>query len=229
VTAGLVTVAALFVETDGVYFGLPGVIPWDQRKDARLYDGTHPVVAHPPCDRWGRYWSGGPSARERKIKGDDGGCFAAALAAVETFGGVLEHPEASHAWRAHGILPPPKTGGWLRVRSGWTCCVEQGHYGHPARKATWLYYVGDVPPPELTWGPSAGQRLDEGFHSKAERDAARAAGQKPRPRLSTAENVATPIPFRDLLLGLALMSRKREAHCADFQVGDGCPQCEGER
>ena len=200
-------IAALFVATGGVYFGLPNVDPWDELRDARAYDGPHPVVAHPPCDRWGRYGSGGPSARVRTITGNDAGCFAAALASVEEFGGVLEHPEASHAWRASGILPPPKTGGWLRVRKGWTCCVEQGHYGHPARKATWLYYVGDVPPPELTWGPSAGRRLDEGFHSKAERDAARAAGQKPRPRLSTAQNIATPIPFSDLLLGLAKMSR----------------------
>ena len=199
-------IAALFVATDGVYFGLPGVDPWDERRDARLYAGPHPVVAHPPCDRWGRYWSGGPSARVRREKGDDGGCFAAALAAVEKYGGVLEHPEASHAWRAFGIVIPHKAGGWIRGlhRPGWTCCVEQGHYGHRARKATWLYYVGDRPPPgDLTWGPSAGQRLDEGFHSKVERDAARAAGQKPRPRLSTAENIATPLPFRNLLIRLA--------------------------
>ena len=28
-------VAALFVETDGVYFGLPNVDPWDEERDAR--------------------------------------------------------------------------------------------------------------------------------------------------------------------------------------------------
>ena len=27
------TVAALFVETDGAYFGLSGVDPWDERRD----------------------------------------------------------------------------------------------------------------------------------------------------------------------------------------------------
>lgn len=201
-------IAALFVETDGVYFGLPGVDPWDKKRDARLYAGPHPVVAHPPCERWGRYWSGGPSARVRREKGEDAGCFSAALAAVRAYGGILEHPEASHAWAAHGLLTPPKLGGWVRlghVRAdfrGWTCCVEQGNYGHRARKATWLYFVG-CSPPDLIRGPSRGQRLDEGFHSKAERDAARAAGAKPRPRLSTAENIATPIPFRDMLIALA--------------------------
>jgi hypothetical protein len=42
------TVAALFVETNGAYYGLPGVDPWDESRDARLYDGPFPVVAHPP-------------------------------------------------------------------------------------------------------------------------------------------------------------------------------------
>ena len=30
-------VAALFVETNGCYFGLPNVDPWDEPRDARLY------------------------------------------------------------------------------------------------------------------------------------------------------------------------------------------------
>lgn len=207
------TVAALYVATGGAYYGLPGVVPWDEARDARLFNGRCPVVAHPPCERWGRYWSGGPSAKERRKKGDDGGCFASALESVRRWGGVLEHPEASHAWDHFGLMRPPKTGGWVRnvpcseswangVRQAWTCCVEQGNYGHRARKATWLYAV--VPnPPELIWGPSIGSRLDEGFHSRAERDAARAAGTKPIARLGTAENIATPPPFRDLLLSIA--------------------------
>ena len=202
-------IAALFVESGGVYYGLPNVDPWDENRDARTYPGPRPVIAHPPCDRWCRYWSGGPSARERKILGNDNGCFAAAIRSVRKWGGVLEHPEASHAWFTFGLETPPKNGGWIRAdKHGWTCCVEQGHYGHRARKATWLYAVGVtgsllLPPPDLIWGPSAGERLDEGFHSKAERDVARAAGKKPIKRLSKAENINTPIPFRDLLIGIA--------------------------
>ena len=82
------TVAALYVETNGSYFGLPGVDPWDEPRDARLYAGPHPVVAHPPCQRWGqmaivnyaRY--GG----EHNKLGNDGGCFVAALNAVRAWG-----------------------------------------------------------------------------------------------------------------------------------------------
>jgi hypothetical protein len=204
-------IAALFVHKDGTYFGLPNVDPWDEARDARLYRGPHPVVAHPPCQRWGRYWSGGPNPNaQRRALGDDGDCFREALRAVYEWGGVLEHPEASHAFAHFGIGRPSKAGGWVRSGRGrgWICCVEQGHYGHPARKATWLFYCGARVPFDLIWGPSQGQRLDEGFHSKEERAAARAAGQAPRKRLSTIQNITTPVAFRDVLLRLADHSRK---------------------
>ncbi len=202
-------VAALFVETGGVYYGLPDVDPWDEARDARLYAGPWPVVAHPPCERWGRYWNGGPSARIRRIKGDDGGCFAAALASVRRFGGVLEHPEGSHAWRAFDLVPPHRCGGWVAAdfQGGWTACVEQGAYGHRARKATWLYAHG-VELPSLAWGRAAGEfaRLEDGFHSAAER----ARGKRNNgiiERLSKPERAATPPAFRDLLLSIARSAR----------------------
>jgi hypothetical protein len=172
-------VAALFVATNGVYFGLPNVDPWDRARDARQYPGPHPVVAHPPCERWGRYWGGAPWQTERKTLGDDGGCFAAALAAVRKWGGVIEHPEASHAWAHHGLNTPPRCGGWVVAdwEGGWTCCVEQGAYGHRARKATWLYAHG-IDLPSLRWGsaPGAFDLLDEGYHSK-DRHLSKAVGQ----------------------------------------------------
>ena len=168
------TVAALYVEPDGPYAGLPGVEVWDESRDARTYAGPHPVVAHPPCERWGRYWYGGPMLHalgSRRELGDDGGCFAAALSATRRFGGVLEHPEASHAWRWFGMCAPPVTGGWVNADwlGGWTCCVEQGHYGHKGRKKTWLYAVG-CSLPSLTWGKSeASMKFEESYHSTEER------------------------------------------------------------
>lgn len=157
-------IAALYVETDGCYFDLPGVDPWDEKRDARLYDGPHPIVAHPPCQRWGKLWAGQPlhikKTGERKIKGDDGGCFKAALAALQKFGGVLEHPWGSHAWAHFGLNKPARTGGWIAAdfNGGWTCCVEQGRYGHYARKPTLLLAYG-VELPSLDWGIGA-SRLD---------------------------------------------------------------------
>lgn len=204
-------IAALYVATGGCYFGLEGLDPWDEARDARKYAGPWPVVAHPPCQRWGRYWHGGPSAKVRRVKGDDGGCFAAALEAVRLFGGVLEHPEASAAWATFGLKAPLRGGGWSVAddRGGWTCCVEQGHYGHRARKATWLYASG-VELPSLRWGRSASSiRLDDGYHSAAERR--RARGERTTDdtieRLSRRERLATPVPFRDLLLSIARSAR----------------------
>lgn len=201
-------IAALYVQRGGCYWGLPGVDAWDEERDARGYAGPWPVVAHPPCERWGRYWSGGPSWRgPRKRLGDDRGCFAAALAAVRRWGGVLEHPEASHAWRAFGLVAPPRSGGWVRAdaldgHGGWTCCVEQGAYGHRARKATWLYACG-VEPPELKWGRAPGDfvRLDNGVRSVEQRRRAVRTGACQR--LSHRQRAATPLPFRDLLLNIA--------------------------
>ena len=104
-------IAALFVAKDGPYINVNGVDPWTVERDARAYSGPHPVIAHPPCERWGRYWSGGPSARTRRALGDDGGCFRAALESVRRFGGVLEHPAHTHAWKKFGLLAPPMDGG----------------------------------------------------------------------------------------------------------------------
>lgn len=196
-------IAALFVEHNGPYYGLTGVVPWGERKDARLYNGPYPVIAHPPCERWGRYWSGGPSAKVRRELGDDSGCFKSALDSVRKFSGILEHPEASHAFKKYGLPIPAWRGGWTDPDEfgGRSCCVAQGHYGHKARKMTWLYGVG-IQFPDLIWGPSkSGIRLDEGFHSKEER--ARAIKTGICQRLSARQRKLTPEPFRDLLIKIA--------------------------
>jgi hypothetical protein len=205
-------VAALYVAAGGCYFGLPNVDPYDITRDARLYAGPYPVVAHPPCERWGRYWSGGPNPRaQRRIKGDDGGCFVLALSAVRCFGGVIEHPEGSHAWSMFGISAPPAHGGWVAAGDwiGWTCRVDQGNYGHPARKATWLY--ANAPElPSLNWARcKSATRLDEGFHSAEQRRQVRAAGIGPIKRLNEQQKIATPLPFRDLLISIAESANDR--------------------
>jgi hypothetical protein len=202
-------IAALYVQTGGCYFGLDGVDPWDEERDARRYDGPHPVVAHPPCQRWGKLWAGQPlwikRTGERKIKGDDGGCFKAALHAVRIWGGVLEHPWGSHAWPHFNLNKPDRKGGWIAADAygGWTCCVEQGRYGHYARKPTLLYAVGcDMP--ELEWGesepcfpPEAIEKYGLAYCKKAGELAFQGGGKDSGPR------IGTPEPFRDLLIGMA--------------------------
>jgi hypothetical protein len=200
----MTTVAALYVAKGGCYFGLEGVDPWDEARDARLYDGPWPVVAHPPCARWSML-AGLVEARYGHKRGEDGGCFAAALEAVRRWGGVLEHPAESAAWRAHGLMTPPRTGGWVSAGLGdvgWTCCVEQGHYGHRARKATWLY-AAHVELPRLRWGASGAQVwCSPGVSKQASRG-------KTVEVMCRRERLSTPPAFRDLLLSIARTARGR--------------------
>lgn len=199
-------ISALFVETNGPYFGIEGVDPWDQQRDARNYNGPHKVIAHPPCERWGRYWSGGPMlarTEKQKLLGDDKGCFAHALWSVRTFGGVLEHPEASHAFKFFGLPIPHINGGWTQPDKygGRSCCVAQGNYGHLAQKLTWLY-SGRTSFPELRWGKCPNKiKLEMGPRSKNQAKAIRAhADYKPPKRISSFDRMATPKEFRDLLI-----------------------------
>lgn len=194
-------ISALFVLKDGPYF-IEGIDPWDKSRDARNFKGPGPVIAHPPCERWGRYWGGGPMLHgtdRQKILGDDDGCFAHALWSVRIFGGVLEHPEASHAFRFFGLPIPNQKGGWSETDKygGRSACVAQGHYGHRAQKLTWLYAkIKNYP--ELIWGKCKGmERLDQGCHSTKERTiGANYMGK----RLNKMNNLATPMQFRDLLI-----------------------------
>jgi hypothetical protein len=204
-----VTIAALYVETGGSYYGIPGVDPWDEARDARRYAGPHSVVCHPPCQRWGKLWAGQPlwikRTGERKTKGDDEGCFAAALASVRKWGGVLEHPWGSHAWPHFNLNTPPREGGWIAAdfHGGWTCCVEQGRYGHYARKPTLLLAYG-VDLPELACGISEPRFPQEAIEKhglayckRAGELAFQGGGTDSSPR------IGTPAPFRDLLIGMA--------------------------
>jgi hypothetical protein len=195
-------IAALFVEKDGAYFGLPDVDPWDAERDARLYAGPHPVVAHPPCSRWCQLAFINEKRYGHRV-GDDGGCFASALASIRRWGGVLEHPARSYAWATFG-LRTPRRAGWTRAGdSAWVGEVSQAAYGHRARKLTWLYVVGPRPP-EMKWG--------NGHAISAQVSFCKNHGNSPLPRLSKREASATPPAFRDVLLGIARsVARAQEA------------------
>lgn len=201
-------IAALFVETNGNYFGLPGIDPWDEKRDARLYNGPYPVIAHPPCQRWGKMWMGQPlwvkRTGQRKIKGDDGGCFRWALHSVRKWGGVAEHPWGSHAWAHFGLKKPSRKGGWIKAdEHGFTCCVEQGRYGHYARKPTLLYAVC-VDLPELDWGIGE-HRIPQWAIDKYGLEYCKKAGELAFKGGGTdsSARIGTPEPFRNLLIEMA--------------------------
>ena len=202
------TVAALYVDPDGPYSKVEGVDLWPEARDARLYAGPHPVVAHPPCARWSSMAPLVEATHGHKRR-EDGGCFTAALAAVRKHGGILEHPAVSMAWHWFGLCKPPSGGGWVVAdwEGGWTCCVAQRVYGHRARKRTWLYANG-CELMSLRWGDgdepdlylTAGRNDKPGkVYSNGAPGRSRTKGEK----MCGRERIITPEPFRDVLLAMA--------------------------
>lgn len=124
-------VSVLFARSDSCYIDLVDDV-WDINRDARGYRGPFPVVAHPPCRAWGRL------SHLAKPRGDEKALALFAVDCVRSFGGVLEHPHASKLWAAASLPRPGFVDSW----GGFTLLVDQGWWGHPAPKPTWLYVCG---------------------------------------------------------------------------------------
>jgi hypothetical protein len=187
-------IAALFVQKHGIYYDLADVDPWDESRNAMNYQGPHPVVAHPPCTRWCQLAGLVQARYPHYKKGEDGGMFEFALRTVRP---------------AYGLAPPSYEGWQQTLCGGWVAHVEQGRHGHRARKATWLYAYGvrarDLP--TLDWGRETATATalvswcDE--YASINHGESR-PGRKPiRQRISKKAASATPLEFRDLLLGIA--------------------------
>lgn len=195
-------IAALYVETNGVYFGLPDVDPWDVTRDAKKYAGPWPVVAHPPCGAWANL--------RHLYRGDDADCALRAVDQVRSFGGVLEHPARSRLWYTGSVreamLPWP---GRADCFGGYTLEVEQVSWGHVARKRTWLYFVGvdrDLVARTVRTGGAPTHWVSGGRSCKS-------GGSVP-PGIkvcSAQQRRRTPLAFRDWLLDLARSVERRAA------------------
>ena len=187
----MITVAALYVDPRGPYPSMPGVECWDEQRDARLYAGPHPVVAHPPCGPWGAFkW-------RCYLQPADLGPLA--VEQVRRWGGVLEHPKASGLW-PHCALPKP---GELPDVAGGRCIeVNQVDWGHACAKPTWLYLVGCHPeryPRTAPGKPTHG--IWYGSFERAGRAGPHLRGASKEIRRRT------PPPFAEFLVALARRCR----------------------
>lgn len=186
-------VAAIYVDPKGPYADFDEVDLWDEQRDAREYKGPLPVVAHPPCNRWGKL---APVNNKRwgTPIGEDGGCFKHALWSVMTFGGVLEHPANSIAWKTFGLTKPSGLTWSDNKSGGWVGEVWQSSYGHLATKRTWLLYVGKNKPSEfIRDGVKGTHQVGGGIHT----------GNNKKPRLPQSKTHLTPPLFAEYLVGLA--------------------------
>jgi len=113
-------VAALFIRKDSPYRSMTGVDPWGVERDATMYDGPLPIVAHPACGPWGKYaqWCMHQDYKHGIIS----------MRLVQRFGGVVEQPQGSCLFQDFGR------------GEGWVEKINQGDYGHQSTKATLLYF-----------------------------------------------------------------------------------------
>ena len=124
---------------------------------------------------------------------------------VRNNGGVVEHPAGSRAWEWFGLAMPRAGESWIKADKfgGWTCQVDQKHYGHEAPKPSWLY-AGGCELPELEWSKSDRTppqwMIDRYGESKA-----RKIGQVDMigGKDKKVKRERTPPAFRDLLLSIA--------------------------
>lgn len=183
-------VAVLFARLDSVYKKIPICDVFDQKRDARSFDGGLPVVAHPPCRSWSRLRQHAkPEPGEKEL-----GPLAVNL--VRANGGVLEHPAGSALWKFMGLPADRSLDGY----GGWTLRLNQEIFGHRARKSTWLYIVG-CPPLGLPVMPPRGLKATCTFSGRAKGHRYNPRGL---PKLPLRERDATPPPFAAWLVELAL-------------------------
>ena len=182
-------VAVLFARRDSIYKTLPACDVWDAQRDARLWPGGAPAIAHPPCRTWGRlrYFAKPPDLAEEQA------LSFFAVTQVQRWGGVLEHPAGSLLWKAAGLPRPGH-----RDEFGWTLFIQQWWFGHRAEKATWIYVVG-VEPSVM---PPLPFRLGDPTYVIQSR---KKHGEG-RPHVSRAEREATPLRLAQWLVEVARMA-----------------------
>lgn len=181
-------VAVLFVRPDSIYRTL-GVDCWDAERDARNYQGPHPVVAHPPCRGWGSLRAMSHATEDEKALGPW------AVNQIRRWGGVLEHPAYSTLWKATGLPRPGKTD----AHGGYTLDVDQYWWGHRAQKRTWLYVCG-CNPRNL---PAMPIKLGTAPRVVTNRHGLRAGQPGYRSEITKRERDATPPELAEWLVELA--------------------------
>lgn len=181
-------VAVLFARKDSIYKSFPECDVFDIERDALTFDGSLPVVAHPPCRSWGRLRSfAKPRPGEQELA-------IWAIDIIRKNGGVLEHPESSMLWAVEHL---PK-GRERDEFGGFTLSIDQHWFGHLARKRTWLYICGISPKEIPSYAPKfepithvVGGSVYRGFYA--------------RPEVPRSDREHTPPDFAKFLIEIAKM------------------------
>lgn len=124
----------LFCQSNSIYYRLGRLYKcdvWDEKRNALHYDGMTACIHHPPCRLWSRMRSFSTADEYEKY------LALWSIRHVRNNGGILEHPQASSLFKVANLPLPGHKDEW-----GFTIEVDQFHFGHKARKRTWLYICG---------------------------------------------------------------------------------------
>jgi hypothetical protein len=176
-------IAALYIDPRGPYVNRPDVDAWDEKRDARKYNGPWPVIAHPPCGPW--------SALRHLSRETTADCGVRALEQVHAFGGIVEQPIASRLFAEYGRADH------LILE------VEQVAWGHVARKRTALYMHRDLYPLALATKRTGGTPTHWCSGGRT-RSSGRGGLVPPGIKVcSAAQRRRTPPSFADWLISIA--------------------------
>ncbi len=185
-------VSALFVRSDSIYKEL-GIDCWDIERDARLWPGGNPIIAHPPCRAWGQL------SHMAKPRPDEKELAIWSINQIRKYGGVLEHPRASKLWKEMNL----PIGNQIDEFGGFSLSVNQHWWGHKAKKATLLYICGckrnEIPAIPLRFELVEYAVLQGNL---------RAGDPRYLKRITEKEREATPINFAKWLIEVALKCKK---------------------
>jgi len=123
---------SLFVRADSAYKKRAEWDAYDQDRDALSYNGSTPVVCHPPCRAWGRL-----SHMAHNVREGEANLALWSIEKIRELGGILEHPNGSKLFG--GFLPNV---GETDDFGGFTILIDQYDFGHVAHKKTKLYIKG---------------------------------------------------------------------------------------
>ena len=171
-------VSVLCAARNSMYHTIPAVVVYDKRRDARIFPGGTPIVAHPPCRSWSAFTKhlAKPEPGEKEL-----GLWCCDQ--LRAWGGILEQPAHSGLFAAAG-LPMPGQG----ERDGvWSLEVWQAWWGYESKKSTWLAFVGVSPNDVIT--PMT-------LH-------ARGRDKRTQQLMSRNQRSATPLLFATWLIDLA--------------------------
>jgi hypothetical protein len=158
--SGRFSFEVLCAARNSYYRAMPNALVRTRANSAWQTRGNLPVIAHPPCRFWVRSSHRACAPVSQIIEE----LCLGALCAREVLrrGGILEQPAGSKLFRALGLPTPASP---THTSDAWSMQLNQSHFGHLARKPTWLFFSRihprDLPPLPFNLFSTMPRRLDD--------------------------------------------------------------------